>query len=306
MQCAAFHIRCSLGVIFIVTALFYSFSQGQQLSSPVNQTSLALRTTRTSPLDLELTGDLRAVPPGESRYLTRGDLLSLPQIAFSVDDDSNFNGPTEVSGVPLDVLLARLSSSPQSDLVIAICSDLYYGYYPQDYMAVHHPILVLTINGQPPSAWHQNADGHPAYVGPFLISHPKFVPAFQILSHVDIAQIPWGVVRLEFRDEKQTFAGIAPHGPEADSTLVQDGYRIAQQNCFRCHNQGREGGQKAGRTWEVLSAWASASPQYFSAYVRDPKSKNVRANMPGFSHYDDATLLALISYFRTFTPQVKP
>ena len=108
-------------------------------------------------------------------------------------------------------------------------------------------------------------------MGPYLISHPKFVPAFHVLSIPEEPQIPWGVVRLEFRDEKKTFAGIAPRGARADSTEVQAGYRIATQHCFRCHNQGREGGQKAGRPWAVLSAWATASPQYFATYVRDPE-----------------------------------
>jgi len=62
--------------------------------------------------------------------------------------------------------------------------------------------------------------------------------------------------------------------------LVKAGYRIAQQNCFRCHNMGREGGQKSGTPWLVLSAWAMASPEYFAAYVRDPQSKNPLAEMP--------------------------
>jgi mono/diheme cytochrome c family protein len=295
-----------LALLFTCTCIFSAFPKAQHNPASAEQSTLTLRTTRTSPFDLELTGDLRGMPSGESRFLTREDLLALPQNTYTVDDDSNFPGATKVSGVSLDLLLARLSSSPQSDLVVAVCSDHYYGYYSHDYLAAHHPLLVLTINGQSPSGWPKNVESRTAYVGPYLISHPKFVPAFQILSHADLAQIPWGVVRLEFRDEKNTFSAIAPHGPQSDSASVQAGYRIAQQNCFRCHNQGNEGGQKAGRTWEVLSAWAFASPQYFSAYVRDPRSKYPHANMPGFPNYDDATLLALISYFRTFGSQVKP
>ncbi len=82
---------------------------------------------------------------------------------------------------------------------------------------------------------------------------------------------------------------------------VQDGYRIAQQNCFRCHNMGDEGGHKAGRPWLVLSAWATASPEYFAAYVRNPQASNPRAQMPGNPGYDDATVRALIAYFQTFS-----
>jgi hypothetical protein len=51
----------------------------------------------------------------------------------------------------------------------------------------------------------------------------------------------------------------------------------------------------------VLSARATASPEYFAAYVRDPRSKNVHAEMPGNPGYDDATIGALAAYFRTFS-----
>ena len=109
------------------------------------------------------------------------------------------------------------------------------------------------------------------------------------------------MVRLEFRDEKTVFGAIAPRGPHAAAELVQDGYRIAQQNCFRCHNMGREGGKKAGRPWPVLSAWAAASPNISPTYVRNPQSRNPHAQMPGNPGYDDATIAALVAYFRTFS-----
>jgi mono/diheme cytochrome c family protein len=109
------------------------------------------------------------------------------------------------------------------------------------------------------------------------------------------------VVRLEFRQEKMVLGAIAPRGPQAASELVQAGYRIAQQNCFRCHNMGQEGGMKAGHPWLVLSAWAAASPKYFADYVRNPQSTNPRTQMPGNPGYDDATIGALIAYFKTFS-----
>jgi mono/diheme cytochrome c family protein len=295
-------------MIFSVFALFTAptFLRSQQKPSSANIPALAMHSYRSSPLDLEIAGELSGVPTGESRYLTRDQLLSLPQVTYTVDDDSNFTVPTQISGVFLAELVSRLSSNPEANLVVAICSDLYRGYFPRAYLSAHQPILVLTINGLPPSAWPKDTHGDSIYMGPFMISHPKFVPALQILSHADIAQIPWGVVRLEFHDEKKIFDALAPRGPQADSTTVQDGFHIAQQNCLRCHNLGMEGGMKAGRSWQILSGWATASPEYFSAYVRNPKSKNPHSNMPGCPQYDDATLLALISYFRTFSPREKP
>ena len=82
-------------------------------------------------------------------------------------------------------------------------------------------------------------------MGPYLISHREFTPGAAILSHRDEAQIPWGVIRLEFRDEKSVMGSISPRGPQRDNSAVQSGYRIAQQNCLRCHKMGSYGGDKA-------------------------------------------------------------
>jgi mono/diheme cytochrome c family protein len=269
-----------------------------------------LRSVRTSPLDLEVGGELAGLPPGTIRYISHDDLLSLPQTTYTVADDPNFTGPTQVSGVPLEDLFRDLNANSDSDLVVAICDDQYRANYPQAYIAAHHPLLVLSVNGKPPSGWPKDAEGHGSDMGPYMISHFKFTPSFSILAHHDEPQIPWGVVRLEFRYAKTVLGSIAPHGPHADDSLVQNGYRIAQQNCFRCHNMGEEGGHQAGHPWQVLAAWATASPKYFAAYIKNPQSKNQHAQMPANPGYDDATLSALISYFQTFSlpnnPQDKP
>ncbi len=268
--------------------------------------SLALRTSRSSPLDLELSGSLAGVPSGEHRFLTREDLLGLPLVSYTVSDDANFTKPTQIRGVLLGELSERISAKPQTDMVIALCRDSYQANYSRAYMARHNPVLVLLIDGKAPADWPKDSEGHHAYMGPYMISHSQFTPSFKVLLNPEEAQIPWGVVRLEFRDEQRAFSTIAPSGPRADSPEVQAGYRIAKQHCIRCHNRGPEGGQKAGRSWEVLSTWAVASPQYFAAYVRNPQSKNPRAQMPGNPNYDDGTIEALILYFQTFSAREKP
>jgi mono/diheme cytochrome c family protein len=261
----------------------------------------SLRVERASPFDLELSGDLAGLAPGTTRYLTRDDLLTFPQVSYTVTDDANFTGPTQITGVLLEELIRKVAAAPESDMLVAICSDQYHANYPHAYIAEHHPLLVLKINEQPPPGWPKDHETHGYEMGPYLISHSKFSPAFKIFSQPDEAQIPWGVVRLEFRNEKTVFGAIAPHGPQAADERVQAGYRIAQQNCFRCHNMGQEGGMKAGRPWLALSAWAAASPKYFADYVRNPQSRNPRAQMPGNPGYDDATIGALTAYFKTFS-----
>jgi mono/diheme cytochrome c family protein len=301
-------VLTTVGFLFITDLPLHLAGEdpAQNKSAAPGVPAAALHETRSSRADLEVGGELAGLPSGTTRFITRDDLLAFPQVSYTVSDDANFRGPAQVSGVLLEELTRHLGAVPMSNLVVAICDDQYRAYYPRGYIAAHHPLLVLNINGQPPSGWPNDAEGHRFDMGPYLISHPKFTPRFKVLAHADEAQIPWGVVRLEFRDENAVFGAIAPRGPHAAEPAVQAGYRIAQQNCFRCHNMGREGGRKAGHPWLVLSAWAASSPEYFAAYVRDPKAKNLHTDMPGNPGYDDATIGALRAYFQTFSPQEIP
>jgi mono/diheme cytochrome c family protein len=298
----------SLGLFFLLLASANSteYLCAQTKSPAPNVSRARLREKRASALDLEVAGNLAGMPSGTIRYLRQEDLLTLPQVSYTVTDDANFKGPTQVRGVSLEELVQHFSANPQADLVVAICDDLYRAHYSRSYITAHAPLLVLLINGKAPDDWPKAADGHGMGMGPYLISHPVFTSRSKVLSQPEEQQIPWGVIRLEFRNEERVFGAISPLGPNAKEPAVQDGYRIAQQNCFRCHNMGAEGGQKAGRPWLVLATWANASPEYFGAYVRDPKSKNPHAQMPGNPNYDDATIHALISYFRTFVTGEKP
>jgi mono/diheme cytochrome c family protein len=265
-----------------------------------------LHEKRQDSSDLEVSGALANLPAESTRYISRDELLAMLQVSFTVTADSNFAGPTKVSGVPLEELVRRLASSSASDMVVAICDDGYRANYPRAYLTAHHPLLVLEVNGQPPSGWPKFAEDRTSGMGPYMISNPKFSPSFKILSHVDEAQIPWGVVRIEFREEMSVLGAIAPREPHARDREVQDGFRIAQQNCFRCHNAGREGGRKSGLSWEALGAFAAASPKDFADYIRAPAAKNPQAQMPANPNYDDATLSALTAYFRTFSRPPNP
>ena len=252
---------------------------------------------RAAPTDLELDGDIPGATREQTkRYITRDQLLMLPQVSDTVTNDPNFSGPVKISGVALDHLLQALTTNAQADLVVAICSDGYKSYYPHSYLTAHNPVLVLKIDGKDPAEWPKFHNTGPD-MGPYLISSPDFKPSFKILSHGDEPQIPWGVVRIEIKNEAAVYNAIRPRSAPP-TPEVEDGYIIAQQNCFRCHNSGNEGGTKANRPWTVLSTWATASPDYFKAYIHDPKSKNPKAQMEGFPNYDAATLNALTKYFQ--------
>ena len=242
---------------------------------------------RQAPTDLEV---------GAGQFISYQDLLRLPQVSFTSSGDSNFPVPARVSGVPLDEL--RRSLDPSEDMVVAICADGYRSNYPAAYLAAHHPVLVLKVDGKAQDGWPKTHDG--GELGPYVVSNPDFVPSFKVLAHSDEAQIPFRVVRLAFRNQREVFGAIAPRGGFAPGSPVMDGYTIAQQNCFRCHNMGAEGGQMASIPWPVVGAIAKTSPEFFAKYVRNPQALNPQSKMAGSPEYDDQTIAALQAYFSTF------
>src|ERR1700736_6251450 len=88
-----------VGLFLLVLAACPSMGSpcSQAKSKGPNASKLMLHETRSSPLDLEVGGDLAGVPSGTIRYLRREELLALSQASYTVTDDSNFSGPTQVS-----------------------------------------------------------------------------------------------------------------------------------------------------------------------------------------------------------------
>ena len=58
-----------------------------------------------------MSGALAGLPPESTRYITREELLAMPQVSFTVTDDTNFTGPTKIRGVKLEELARRLGAS---------------------------------------------------------------------------------------------------------------------------------------------------------------------------------------------------
>jgi mono/diheme cytochrome c family protein len=257
-----------------------------------------LHAQRSSPDDLEVGGELASLPAGSTRYIRYEDLLHLPQKTYTVSEDSNLAGKTEIRGVALETLARAVGQSSSDLLIVAICDDRYRANYPGGYVAAHHPLLVLRVNGKPHGDWPGAQEG--GTLGPYFISHPFFKPSFKVLSHEDEPQIPFGVVRIEFRRESKVFGAIRPRGNWTADSPVAQGFAIAKQDCFRCHNMGAEGGTKAGQSWLKLAALAARDGARFRLTIHDPKAVNPQATMPAHGDYDDATLDALTAYFRAF------
>lgn len=263
---------------------------------------IPLAAQRSSPQDLEISGALPGFSPGASRFVRYADLSSLPQVRFTVRDDSNFPDPVQLSGVPLDGLLRALGISGGKQLIAAICSDGYEAHYPAEYRAVHHPVLVLRIAGQEPAHWPPAPDGE--RYGPYLISHPSFSPS-RPSARDDEAQIPYAVIRLQFFDEDTTLRSLRPPGVNAPSSAAMQGYRIAIQNCLRCHRSAMIGGTKSPYGWQQIALIAKGNPTGFGKWVVRPSSVNPEALMPPNPQYGPATIAALTAYFRSFATEAK-
>jgi len=109
-------------------------------------------------------------------------------------------------------------------------------------------------------------------MGPYMISHHNFTPSFKILSHEDEPQIPWEwcVSSCDMRRRSSArLRRVAARGRVGRPVRLS--HRSAE--LFRCHNMGREGGQKSGHPWPVLSAGLQPRPNILppTCIIREPK-----------------------------------
>lgn len=262
--------------------------------------SLRLRPQRHSATDLEITGLFSTLPHGAHAFLSRNDLLALPQVSAHLTDNENLphGASVDVRGVSLALLLQRLGISSASDVVTLPCSDGYRANLTREFIAEHHPILVLSIDGMTPAAW--AARTHSFNPGPYFIAYDHFRHAFRVLAHEDYAQVPSMITTIDATTSAATFGAITP--PLHAAPAAEQGFIIAKQNCLRCHAQGSAGGTKSGFRWSVLAQLAQHDPPFFMLYIHDPRALNLRAQMPPNPSYDQPTLNALRTYFASLPP----
>lgn len=276
------------------------------LPAPPSLAGHLLQTNRCAPSDLEITGTAVNIARDSVRYISYEHLLALPQVTVTVRNDDNFRElPHEkivVTGIYLDVLESYLGVDPGSDLVTAQCADGYRSEFTRKYILSHRPILALKINGQPVKTW--AAQTHTSDPGTYFITHEAFTPSFNVLSYHELPKTPAMVTRLNFGSSQHVFDVIAPRGDTSSNPQVMDGFRIAEQHCYRCHNMDAYGGTKAGKSWRTLGTYAASSPSSFERYIRNPKSIDPKSAMPANPQFDESTVAALQAYFRTFAPGV--
>ena len=290
--------------MFGLLAVILAISSSLIAAAPV-PTKPAFREHREAESDLKITGLIQDVPRGQSRFVPWKFLASLPEHEAIVAHNQNFpdlpQGALKIGGIYLDSLAEVLGAGRSTDVIEAVCKDGYTSTYTTEYVNQHHPIFALTVAGLTAHEWAKR--NHQYDPGPYFITYEQFVPAFQILSHVDRPQEPAEVVELHFDKVERVYGSITPKQSDAhpaDRETMQ-GFRIAQQNCFRCHNAGVYGGTKAGRSWHSLAKIAASRPEHFAAWIHNPQAIDPKAEMPPNLEYDQATLDALTRYFQSIS-----
>lgn len=261
-------------------------------------TALTLHAERASPFDLAIKGRLEGVPPGETRYVRRADLETLPSRVLTLSGEFT-PGEQAVTVVLLDDLLARLPRTPDADTVIATCTDGYASIYTREFIATHKPFLVLQINGQGPDHW--PPPGMKFNPGPFVISvADELSPGVSALPDIGHKR-PWGMDTLELADYATRFTSLLSAPASELPSLAAEGRELWVNSCFSCHESPGAtplGGTKAARPLPILAMHATYNPAFFKTYVRTPTALNPAAKMEPHPHYTDAQLDALIAFLK--------
>ncbi len=260
---------------------------------------------REAPNDLEVSGLLDSGLPGQSQFVSREAIARMPQITMTMTRTADFptlpQSGVSVRGVYLDTLVRSLALRTGGLAIEAICADGYTATYSSEYVKQHHPVFLLEVDGLNPHEWAIKAGQYDA--GPYLIEYRRFVPSFRVLSDRDRPLEPTGIVKLHIDTQRHVFAGIQIRSAGRHERRAIQGYMIAKQNCFRCHNAGEHGGTKANVSWSRIGSIARKRPDYFADWVHDPQAVNPKAAMPSNLDYDAVTLSALQHYFAMFAKE---
>jgi len=256
---------------------------------------LPLYETRSSPFDLALTGRLRDLPDGATRYVRWADIRALPTTTLRLTGEF-VAGEQEVTVVFLAELLARLPLAIETDTVLASCTDGYASIYRTTDVERLRPFVVLEINGAGPGHW--PPAGLTFNPGPYVISvSPTVAPAVAELLDANHKR-PWGVATLELANYAERFRDAHTGRWSTLSARAELGRKIWIHSCLSCHHGpgATWGGTKSDRPFEVIHAHAAYNAAYFRRYVRDPKGVIAGAKMEAHAHYTDEHLDALIAF----------
>ena len=279
-----------------------------RLGSHPNSLTAKLRAIRTSPLDLELGGELAGLPAGATRYITREDLLALPQVNQTVSDDPNLAGPGRSQA-------SRWKNSPNDwpprrsrTLVVAVCADRYL----PTIRAPTSPRIIRCSSSRS-MASHRNAGPRRPKatgcdMGPYMISHPKIHTQLQNPLARRRAANSLGRRAARISRRKSRLRCDCPARPASPGATRRLKPATASPN--KIVSAATTWAPKAARKQAVHGSCCPHGPRLrpniSPPTCAIPKSKNPTRKCPANPAYDDATLQRLTAYFQTFSAPEKP
>lgn len=272
------------------------------LHSPQEIQALELYLQRSSATDLQISGLLKDVPVGESRWLRWSEVRELPSRLIETEGEF-LPGRQKVRIVLLQDLISQLPLTIEADTVLADCADGYTSVFTGDFRARWKPYLVVAINGEGPTAW--PLPGMTMNPGPYVVSVSEEVaPGVNKLMDVAHKQ-PWATTGLRFIRYADEFSAIYTGEWQLLSDSAIRGRELWVNSCHSCHTgpDNITGGSKSGRPFAVLKAHASYNRAWFIDYVRNPQRKNPAAKMTPHPHYSDAQLGDLIAFITAEKPR---
>jgi len=263
--------------------------------------ALTLHPLRSAATDLQISGLLKGVPVGESRWIRWEDIRELP--SQTIETEGEFlAGRQNVQIVLLENLTNQLPLAAGADTVLADCADGYTAVFTTDFRTRWKPYIVVAINGQGPTAW--PLPGMDMNPGPYVVSvSDEVVSGVNKLMDVAHKQ-PWATTGLRFVHHADEF--VASHTGEWQSLSESAvrGRELWVNSCHSCHTgpDGITGGSKSGRPFAVLKAHAQFNRAWFIDYVRNPQAKIPGALMTPHPHYSDSQLADLIAFILAEKP----
>jgi len=269
---------------------------GLLFASAASGVTIAPLTTAAKDDDLKVSGAFAALSPGAVGYLPRETLLGLPGLARLHEAPAPAIPAGDLQVLPLDRLVDALPVTGNADALMLLSSDRWVSVVPIAFLRQVHPYLLLTYNGR---TW---AQGWPKY-GPFEPLGPYYCGESAALGPVVPVRMEYGefdasqVVEIRAVNLAEHYAPF--YGPRlaALSPAAAAGRRIFIAECNNCH-QGPEGvgGNTSQRPLALLEIHAALHPDFFRAFVRNPRIVYPNTVMPTHEYFTDTMMNQLIAF----------
>lgn len=253
-----------------------------------------------SDIPIKLSGQFEITREQHPIRITRQELAAIPGFKTIKETLIPRAEPAELGVLPLRSFIAHFPLADDADGLLLETLNGWESFLPVDYIEEKDSLLLLYFNGQGPEsgAWpYFGGDIEP--LAPYYVFDPgepipRFPdsPKYGMIAATQIS----GIRAVNTADR---YAPFFESPMDQLSELAVHGRTLFMQRCNGCHKgPGNVGGNVANRPFAVLHAHAKLNADYFKRVVVDPKQFYPNTAMPKHSDFNDASLEALVAFFR--------